>query len=217
MDQSLEVQHSAENDVEILEANREKIASAKDKGKVKKGKKGNFTITKYNLITGVALIVQTILDKAGVFGKILGAGLGQIATNHYNQLCSMVSNYVVDNKLYSNPAFTQIFSGHGPFYNDQLANFNQFMSTANPTTSQLMNGGIAVNGIIEQSTIMNIIGTVIQFVIQNPALVIMPAAALTYEVIKRIVKAIKEKIQSKKNNGENVPLAQQEETKGKTR
>ena len=182
------------NDVEILEVNRDSIQRTKknkDK-KVKDGKRGFFAITKYNFIAGIAYIVQVVMDKAGIFGKILGAGLGQIATNHYDALCSAVSRYVVDNKLYENPAFTQIFGGNTTFYQEQLQNFNNFMSKINPTSTDFMHGGIAVEGVIQQSTLMNIIGTVIQFVIQNPFIIILPTAALCYELIRRVIRKIKD-------------------------
>ena len=182
------------NGVEILEVNRGAIQETKNnkKKKVKDGKRGFFAITKYNFIAGIAYIVQVVMDKAGIFGKILGAGLGQIATNHYDALCSAVSRYVVDNKLYENPAFTQIFGGNTTFYQEQLQNFNNFMSKVNPTPTDFMQGGIAVEGVIQQSTLMNIIGTVIQFVIQNPFIIILPTAALCYELIRRVIRKIKD-------------------------
>lgn len=187
-------QQTKQNDIEILEINKGSIQKTKDnkKKKVKDGKRGFFTITKYNFIAGIAYIVQVVMDKAGIFGKILGAGLGQIATNHYDALCSAVSRYVIDNKLYENPAFTNIFSGNTTFYNEQLQNFTNFMNKINPTPTDFMNGGVAVEGVIQQSTLMNIIGTVIQFVIQNPFIIILPTAALCYELIRRVIRKIKD-------------------------
>ena len=66
------------------------------------------------------------------------------------------------------------------------------MSKINPTSTDFMHGGIAVEGVIQQSTLMNIIGTVIQFVIQNPFIIILPTAALCYELIRRVIRKIKD-------------------------
>jgi len=188
------VEQTNPNGVEILEVNNGAIQETKKnkKKKVKDGKRGFFAITKYNFIAAVAYITQVVLDKSGVIGKILGAGLGQIGTNVYDKLCAEVSRYIIDNRLFENPAFTKIFNGNSILYQEELAKFNDFMNIASPTMTEIMKGGVAVEGVVQQSTLMNIIGTVIQFVIQNPFIIILPIAALCYELIRRVIRKIKD-------------------------
>ena len=186
-------QQTKQNDIEILEINKGSIQKTKDnkKKKVKDGKRGFFTITKYNFIAGIAYIVQVVMDKAGIFGKILGAGLGQIATNHYNAVCAWVTRYIIDNELFRTDWFLKVFGGSGTFYENELAEFNKFMANPNPTFTEIMNGGVATEGVIQQSLLMNVIGTVIQFVVQNPVLVAMPLAAFGYELIRKLVDKVR--------------------------
>ena len=180
----------------VAEKKKEKEPKKK---KVKKGQRGFFAITKYNLVTAVAYLVQVVLDKAGIIGKVLGAGLGQIATNHYNALCSYITRYIIDNELFRDPGFLKIFRGTGTFYETELNAFNEFIQLEVPTITQAMQGGAAVEGVIGQSILMNVIGTVIQFLIQNPVLILMPTAALGYEIIKKLVNSIKNLVTKIKN------------------
>ena len=131
------------------------------------------------------------MDKAGIFGKLLGAGLGQIATNHYNAVCAWVTRYIIDNELFRTDWFLKVFGGSGTFYENELAEFNKFMANPNPTFTQIMEGGVATEGVIQQSLLMNVIGTVIQFVVQNPVLVAMPLAAFGYELIRKLVDKVR--------------------------
>lgn len=204
LEEKEDVEEAVEEDVEVLERNDKALKKdGKGKNRVKKAKRGFFAITKYNFVAGAAYLVQTILDKTGVLGKIIGASLGQVATNVYNTLCSFVSRYIIDNNLFKNSGFLKIFKGNGPLYENELGHFNEFIQNPNPSLSQAMSGGVAVEGVIEQSTLMNIVGTIIQFVIQNPVLVIMPTAALSYEIIRKIIISIKNAIKRRKNKGSN--------------
>ncbi len=65
------------------------------------------------------------------------------------------------------------------------------MANPNPTFTEIMNGGVATEGVIQQSLLMNVIGTVIQFVVQNPVLVAMPLAAFGYELIRKLVDKVR--------------------------
>ena len=208
-------------EVQVIDVNNQAIQAAKKNNetpaKVKKGKKGSLVLTVYTVVQTVALITQGVLDKLGILGRLFGASLGQVATNHFNMLCSKITEYIINNNLFSSPTFLKIFGGNSKFYIEHLEKLKEFLATQQPTVTQAMNGGNAVRGVIEQSVLMQVIGTVIHFVMENPILSAVAVGTIVVEITRRIIKRHKAKKEEKALKEQQRLMSQTEQLKGSGR